>query len=349
MRILPCFFLTGRLLSGEGMHRMTTLYACRNTNEEIRQISSSGGIYYLLAERIILQGGVVYAACYDDDLNVTHRCLYTQQDIRGSCGSKYVWSDIKGVFREIRDRLDQREQVLFVGTPCQAAGLLNYLQKEYENLLCVDFVCHGAPGQAEWKRYRESLQKRGFFLADVNMRGKSSGWRDSTYSWKLTDRNGKVRYEKRLDNVYMQGLIHNVYLTEGCYHCAFKGIERRTDFTLGDFWGIEYLYPEMDDNKGTSLLMVHTEKGRQIFNAVKENLVYRQVTKEDAVSCNKSIISSAAIPAERDIYYAKMAAGGDFIKILASFNRKWKWQDIKSSQKRKLKYKIRKLKRQQWV
>ena len=321
---------------------MLEIYACRNTDEMIRKISSSGGIYYLLAESVLRQGGLVYAACYNDDLDVEHRCIDNIEDLKKSCGSKYVQSDIRGIFQDIRDRLEEDIRILFVGTPCQTAGLLNYIGNRPENLVCVDFVCHGVPGQKEWNRYKESLKRRGFQIADVNMRDKSRGWKNSSYCWKLTDYRGNIRYEKRIDNVYMQGLIHNVYLAKGCYNCQFKGFDRPADFTLGDFWGIEYLYPEMDDNLGTSLLMIHTEKGCDIFDHLKSKLVYWKITKEDAVSYNKSIINGVGIPAERDIYFGKMEKGEDFIRVISLFNRKWKAIEILRTKKRNLKKWMRK-------
>ena len=310
-------------------------YACYNNNEKIRLMSSSGGIYYLLAEAVIKCSGVVFAACYNENLDVEHCMIETEEALQKSCGSKYVQSCLGTTFKQIRELIDEKRKVMFVGTPCQCAGLLSFLKGHPDELLCVDCICHGVPGVKEWHRYRDSLEKRGFILSEVNMRDKTTGWTGGNYCWRLTDKSGRSIVEKLKDNLYMQGFIHNVFLNKGCYTCKYKGVERATDITLGDFWGIEYLDKSMDDGKGVSLVLIHTKLGYDWFENISNKITYKCFSVEQAIMKNPSIEKAPSIPKTRDKYYKKMEQGKDFIDTLTSFDRVWRAKAVLKLAKRK--------------
>ena len=311
-------------------------YACYNNNEIIRMKSSSGGIYYLLAESVIKQGGVVFAACYNKNLDVEHCRIERVEDLIKSCGSKYVQSYLGTTFRQIREQIDKKRKVMFMGTPCQCSGLLTFLKGHPEELLCVDCVCHGVPGVKEWHRYRESLKKRGFNLSEVNMRDKTTGWTGGEYCWRLTDESGRSIVEKRKDNLYMQGFIHNVFLNKGCYSCEYKGVERVTDITLGDFWGIENLDKSMDDGKGVSLVLIHSEKGHSWVESISDKITCKCFPIEKAIRNNDSVVKSPSMPKTRDKYYNNMDQGKDFIDTLKAFDRIWRLKGMLKLVKRRI-------------
>lgn len=312
----------------------TKLYACYNKNEAIRMNSSSGGIYSLIAEKIFEEAGVVYAACYGENLEVIHRRITNIEELEASRGSKYVSSKLGDTFTEIRNELQTGRKVLFAGTPCQCAGLLSFLQGKTENLICVDFVCHGVPGRTAWRAYLDSLKRRGINPQKINMRDKSTGWSRYHYSWHITDKEGKDIYQLQSENPYMKGFIQDLYIRPSCRMCQFKGIDRETDITLGDYWGCWNIQPGMDDDKGTSLILVHTDKGLKLFDLIKNDIVCEDVIEENAIKYNPSIIRSSIRCSEGERnYFAKcMNDGKDFItviekiagdSVMAKVRRKW--------------------------
>lgn len=297
----------------------TVAYACYSKDEDEREQSSSGGIYPLIARTILNQNGIVYAACYDSNLDVKHCAVSNEQELRDSQGSKYVESTLGDTFCQIADTLKQQKKTLFVGTPCQCAGLLHYLTAAAcptDNLIVMDFVCHGIPSRKAWHSYLDSRKRKGKPIAKVNMRHKSSGWSHGNYSWEFEDSYGHLTYTYQRKVSYMKGMIANLYLRPSCYECRFKGTERQTDLTVGDYWGVWNLQPEMDDNKGTSLVLLHTEKGKSLFNAIASSLTYQEVELDGAVKANPCIAVSVKRSQKRDSFFEQMAEGKDFEKIV---------------------------------
>lgn len=304
------------------------MYACINKNEEIRMISSSGGVYYLLAQSIIQSGGVVYGACYEG-VDVCHIRIECESDINLTCGSKYIPSQLRNTFKMVKEDLQTGRKVLFTGTPCQCAGLLKFAGN-YENLVCVDCVCHGIPSKKAWHEYLYSLSKQGKKVISVSMRDKCSGWSDYSCSFFCDD--GSVIYESKNNNAFMKGFLADLYLRPSCYQCSFKGLDRKTDLTLGDYWGIWNLQPEMNDDKGTSLVFIHTQKGMQLFKRISDSLVYIQAF-DAAIIHNPSIITSAYLTDKREIFFRRMEMGEDFISIVEDLTK----QSFSDRVKRKLK------------
>lgn len=297
----------------------TVAFACYNLCEEERTISSSGGIYPLLARSVLKNAGVVYAACYDDNLNVVHKLIEGEDGIRESQGSKYVQSSLSGTFRNIISQMKVGRKVLFVGTPCQCAGLVslvNEIKAPRSNLYVVDFVCHGVPGGVVWNAYKGSLLRRGHKLVSVNMRDKSTGWTNGNYAWKETVDNGETIVTPRRQNLFMKGMLANLYLRPSCFSCAFKGIDRCTDITLGDYWGIWDHLPEMDDNRGTSLVFVHTDQGMRLFNGIKESIKVADANIEKAIKGNSCIVEATKYNKKREEFFERINNGEDFLKIV---------------------------------
>lgn len=291
---------------------MIKAFACYNKNDKIRMKSSSGGVYYLIAEKIVTLGGVVYGAYYDG-VNVVHRRIDTLEGIENSCGSKYQPSNLHNIFRQVQDDLKNQQMVLFTGTPCQCSGLLSFVG-QYGNLYVSDCVCHGIPSKRAWREYLVSMKKNGMEIASVNMRDKVSGW--PGYSWRLTGTNGKEVVQPQFQNQYMKGFISDLYLRPSCYECVFKGLERRTDFTLGDYWGVQVIQPEMFDGRGTSLVFIHTDKGIALFREVADRLQYTDADLERAIQANPSIVKVSARTVKRVFFFQRLDNGEDFIEIV---------------------------------
>lgn len=315
----------------------TQAFACYNKNINIRKQSSSGGIYYLLAEEIIRKGGVVYGACYEG-LEVRHFRITDEEGILASCGSKYVASDLGNTFTNIHRDLDEKRIVLFVGTPCQCAGLLSFERKNRKNLYCVDTVCLGVPGKRVWHSYLDALRARGYDVTSVNMRDKSGGWKQ--YSWRLKCIDGKEIVQTHHDNTYTKGFQTGLYLRPSCYNCKFKGVERNTDITLGDYWGVWNIQPAMYDDMGTSLVMVHSDKGMELFQKISDRIVSAEASLKNVAIGNPYMIRSVRCPTFRERFYERIKLGEDFISVVEMLTKLSPAQRVK----RKTKYVLVQLK-----
>ena len=297
---------------------ITKAYAGYSLREKERMNSSSGGIYPLIAETVLSIGGVVFAACYDA-LNVMHKKIDSIEDLSSSQGSKYVASDLKDTMRQVEQCLKEGVYVLFVGMPCQCAGLKSYLEirkVDQAKLLIIDFICHGAPSRMAWNAYKKSLNDRGRELIFVNMRDKTTGWSNGDYAWYEKTSDGKVIVTPRRKAPYMQGTLANLYTRPSCFECAFKGVERCTDITIGDYWGVGSHLPEMDDNKGTSLILIHTDKGIQTFNAIKESIRWAEGSIDEAIKKNLCLVQSTTRNEKSYEFYKRLNSGEDFIQII---------------------------------
>ena len=281
-------------------------YACINKDDNIRLNSSSGGIFYLLAENIILRKGIVYGAVYDKNFNVLHKRIDNVLSIKEMMGSKYIQSDVKDVFKLVKKDLDNGILVLFTGTPCQIAALKIYLNKKYDNLYLQDFICHGVGSKVVLDIHIKSLkQKYGLKkINNINFRDKVTGWKK--FSFSISAENKKY-FQTIVEDEYMKTFLKNLCLRESCYICKFKGNNRQSDITLADFWGIEKLDEELDDNLGVSAIILNTSKGIELFDLIKEKTVTKQVKYSD--------ISSNNICLENPPIYNKHR--NDFIKDIA--------------------------------
>lgn len=297
---------------------ITKAYACYSLRENERMNSSSGGIYPLIAETVLSMGGVVFAACYDA-LDVKHKKINSIEDLSSSQGSKYVASDLKNTIQQVEQYLMDGVYVLFVGMPCQCAGLKSYLEirkVDQGKLLIIDFICHGAPSKIAWNAYKKSLIDRGRELVLVNMRDKTTGWSNGDYAWYEKTSDGKVIITPRRKAPYMRGTLANLYTRPSCFECAFKGVDRCTDITLGDYWGVHSHLPEMDDNKGTSLVLIHTEKGMQTLNTIKESIRWAEGNIDEAIKNNICLIQSTTRNENSKEFYRRLNSGEDFIQIV---------------------------------
>lgn len=296
-----------------------SVYACYSRDTQERLNSSSGGIYSLLAKKVLGQNGVVFAACYDENLNVIHQKISSLEELPQSRGSKYLQSHLGDTFAQVKEVLEQGIQALFVGTPCQCEGLLSFLGKSYPNLLCVDLICHGVPSKKAWQGYLTSMKQQGKEIAAVNMRDKTTGWSKYLYDWKFTDAKGETSIQPQQENLYMGGFIQNLYLRPSCVHCRLKSISRRTDLTLGDYWGVWDLQPEMDDNQGTSVVFLHSQKGWKFFSLISDEIQFQRADLQQVIQRNPSYQQSSPPHPMREAFFQRLQAGEDFLTITKGY------------------------------
>ena len=241
----------------------------KNRDESVRSTSSSGGTFFELAKATISRGGIVYGCALDEKLVARHTGVDTVEELSALMGSKYVQSDVGTTYREVKQYLVDGKEVLYSGTPCQIAGLKNYLGKEYEKLLLVDVLCHGVPSPGVFEDYLGHLaDKFGSKPVSVNFRNKEKSWKRLCFEVKFE--NGKRYFTFCGYDRYMSMFLNNISLRPSCYDCHFTTVNRQGDITLGDFWGIGRKYPERDDDKGISLVIANTEKGVKTYSEIAD-------------------------------------------------------------------------------
>ena len=305
------------------------VYAAKHKDDEIRMKSSSGGVFTLLAEQIIDEDGVVFGARFDDSWEVIHDYTEIKEGLEAFRGSKYVQSRIGNTFQQAEKFLKEGRKVMFTGTPCQIAGLKHYLRKEYSNLLAVDFVCHGVPSPKVWRAYldetiaREVFEKntvslhaknRSKFIQSIEFRSKSTGWKKYSFSLTLAkaetedEKNTVFLSSKFYDNPYMQAFLSDYTLRPSCYQCVCKSGRSGANITMGDFWGIEKIKPEFDDDKGSGLILNYLIKGLDLYSTEWQEMTYDQ-----ALDGNLSIINSARIPINRNFFFHRLKKNNSMI------------------------------------
>ncbi len=277
-------------------------YAAYNNDENIRMQSSSGGVFSLFAEEIINRKGVVFGAILDEKFNVMHRKAETLEEVDAFRGSKYVQSDLKNTYKEAKKILEENRYVLFTGTPCQIEGLKAFLNKDYQKLYTQDLICHGVPSKKVWEKYLKYQEKinnkkikKAFFRNKENC-----GW--SNYQVLLKFDNGE-QYINSSEDIFMRIFLKDIALRDSCYNCKFKKINRISDITVADFWGIDEVLPEMNDEKGTSLLIVNSKKGEELLSNIKDKITIKSVNLFDAISNNKNMIKSVECNEQREEFF----------------------------------------------
>lgn len=268
-------------------------YAVKYDNEAIVSESRSGGVFTAISD-CFLENGVVYGCVLDETFKAIHVRAETRSERDKMRGSKYVQSSMGESFKQIKEDLEKGKLVLFSGTSCQVAGLKNFLQKEYLNLMCIDIVCHGVPSPKVWNKYLE-WQSKGKRIDKVNFRNKKKyGWRDHIET--------VVVEETAIDSKVWTNLFYggNI-LRPSCYECPYKSIYHPGDITIADYWGIEKIAPELDDNNGVSLVLINTEKGQEYFEKIKKNIRWKETKIED--SMQRAFVRSEYKPIIRDEFW----------------------------------------------
>ena len=288
------------------MNHFIKVYAAYWKDEELRLASSSGGIFSAVADYVLQKNGVVYGVAMSDDCYCAeYRRIEDREALCALRGSKYLQAKIGDAFRQVKLDLDDGKIVLFTGTGCYVNGLNTYLQKKYDNLICLDIVCHGTPSPKLWREYveyQESKFQSKMIYASFRNKDKHD-W--NGFEMKEIDDNHNELYISRHIDPYFSMFVKNVALRPSCYDCTAK-YYILSDITVADFWGIDNVAPELNDNKGISLVITRSQKGQELFEAIRQGLIYKEVSYEDGVRENKSEYQSYSRPKERDYFFVDM-------------------------------------------
>lgn len=276
-------------------------YVAYNKDDKEKEKASSGAIFSLVANYILDNNGIVIGAAFDNDNKLNHIAVTKKEELDILKGSKYLQSNLNNIFSFVKENIKDKK-ILFVGTPCQVAGLKAVVKND--NLLCLDIVCHGVPSPKLFEKYIKELEEENNDkLINYNFRDKSTGW--DTYSNTAKFKNSQ-KTELAKDNNYMKLFLSDIALRESCYNCNFKIGNKYSDITLGDFWGIKNYYPEMYNKKGVSAIIINTEKGQEIFNELKNNLEYKECKLEKIISGNPSLKESGKYPQKREEFFKEL-------------------------------------------
>ena len=281
----------------------TIALAAFTRDEEIRKESSSGGIFTEIAKYVLLNDGVVFGAAYSNNWHVEHIEVKEVGNLNKLRGAKYSESKLGNTYDRIKKYLNKDILVLFSGTPCQVAGLKSFLKRDYSKLICIDFICHGIPSPVAWSNYiqeRMKLDGVNHKPISINQRSKIPGWSNYNYSCVIEYENNLKYQSLSGSDMYMKLFCNDYILRESCANCHFKGFDRCSDITLGDFWGIWNIDVKMDDNKGTSLIMLHSDKSKDLITKISDKIVLKEVSLDEASRENPAILYSSKEKSERE-------------------------------------------------
>lgn len=296
--------------------RTREVFVCQNLNQKIRRDSTSGGAFSAIAKYVLDRGGVVFGAALDQHFCVVHKEVETYEDLRILRGSKYVQSNPGNTFKTVKKLLNEERLVCYSGTPCQIEGLNAFLQHRYDNLILVDLVCYTISSPLVWKQYLRLLEKEKKItlqqVSNVKFRDKNP------YGYEYTrmtfyDMSGNVCYSSGSEsNEMLRSFVSNTSTRPSCYKCKFKKVKRVSDFTIWDCYNIYQYDKKMDDNLGSSHVMVHTQKGKEILDQVTSDyLKVKKVNLEFAVNSEPAMTQCALPGKNRREFFAMMAETHD--------------------------------------
>lgn len=295
------------ILNQKTTTKVLKTYAAKNKNIETLKKSSSGGMFSIFAEEILKQGGVVFGAAYNDKWGVEHTFVDKMEYLDKLRRSKYVQSDICETYKKAKEFLDKGYKVLFSGTPCQIAGIKSYLQKSYDNLLTIDIFCHSIASPKVW----EMFLHQNFNLGNI----KKIDFRDKIFSW---DKSCLKIYFEKSESVpklplifgllpnkikqklicgyyslsYMKGCLSGLFTRPSCHYCKFKGVDKNSDFTIGDLWGVNDIAPDFYDTNGVSVLTINSAISQNIFEKIKDKLIWKEIPLDKVIIYNSVFYNS---------------------------------------------------------
>lgn len=273
------------------------VYAAKNKNNDIRQESRSGGVFTALTDKCIRNGGIVYGVALNENLEAVHMGVTTEKERDLFRGSKYIQSATGESFKEVKEALLNGQEVIFSGTPCQVNAMKHYLGNvDCSKLILIDIVCHGVPSVRVWKDYLAYYEKKkNGTVTKVDFRNKKKyGWAASKETIYVDD---KPYDDDLFINLFNSGVIER----SSCFECPYKTINRVGDITIGDFWGINRVSKEFDDNKGVSLVLCNTDKGKAYYESVEYNLDSMKVDVKDCMQ--PALMLNNKIPKDRSLFW----------------------------------------------
>ncbi len=288
-----------------------SVFAAWSKNNKIRLESTSGGIFFELAKFVIEKKGYVYGVEYNSDWKGAH---YTEvnslEGLETIIGSKYFQADACGIYKKVKERLEQNKPVLFCGTPCQGVALQQYVNKPFNNLYVVDFICRGINSPLAFKSYLDELEEQNNSkIKYVHLKNKKTGWQSlATY---VEFENGNSLNLDKLKCKWVKGFVagDGLYMRKSCYNCQFRTIPRTADISLGDFWGINN-QNEIDMHQGISCVMVNSEKGIELWNNIKSNITFSERNFDELAKGNPALRKSPQMTEERLKFFSYLKQNG---------------------------------------
>ena len=285
-----------------------TAYLGIHKDDKTLQESSSGGVFSGVAQVFCVDNYRVFGAQFGEKLKVEHTYVSQIDQIARFRKSKYVLSDMSDTYKMAKIFLIEGKRVLFTGTPCQVAGLKLYLGKAYENLLCVDVVCHGAPSQKVFDSYIKFLESK------HGGRVNSFSFRHKTYSWLKGWNSRNVKYSigeesfvfSSTEDSYLRGYHRGLFYRPSCYKCKYANPQRISDITMADFWGVDELFPKIDVHKGCSVLISNTEKGQEWMDRLEESMTLEKVELSDVIKRNSQLREPAKKHHKREVFFSNL-------------------------------------------
>lgn len=301
-----------------------TVYACWHKNMDIRLKSSSGGVFSAIAEYILKNGGIVWGAAYSENLILTYQYIENIEDLDKLRRSKYVQAEVNDSFKLIKEQLESGRTILFTGTSCHIRGLYSYLPKKlHEHLITIDFICHGVPSPSVFRKYINWLEKKyNDKLIDFNFRDKQYGWDNGVLTVGHFQNKGKKIFMND-ENSYFYGMLHDMFIRPCCHECQSNGLQRESDFTIADFWGIgrkqKFDY-EHERNYGISLLALNSEKAHKTYDTgLKDSIVSIQRSQQEAYEGNWNYRFSAKRNPQTPIFWERFQHTNDWENLLSFF------------------------------
>lgn len=302
------------------------VFAMKNKDRKRLYNSASGGASDALANYVIEQGGVVFGVAYTENMKPTHIKCTRIEDLNKIQSSKYVVSDTKDTFKQVKEELNNGKLVLYIGTSCQIKGLELFLGKSYDNLITVSIVCHGTPSFKAFRLYLDSIEKKyNSKIVDYNFRCKRFGWGLYIIIIILADGTKKVLYRRHTQDLYLlEFLDGGKNYRESCYECKFATKNRVGDLCIGDYWGIEEAYPDFDDKLGVSLITANTEKGLNLLSKLKDKIELLDSDLDKAIKRQSNMQHPTVRKDERDIFYDNLNVER-YLNYKEPFKYKIKW------------------------
>ena len=285
--ICPCI---NKSKSSEENNKTPVCYVAEHKSVAVVFASTSGGMFSALADAMYGQDGYVGGAVHNEDFSVSHFISNDRNDLAKLRRSKDLQSNAEGYYKKVKSILDGGSKVLAAGLPCQTAGLLNFLQKDYENLVTVDLICAGVNSPRVWRKYLDHIEEMaGSKIVYTENKSKEYGWRNLTQ--KFVFENGGEYFDTVKTSSFIKGYVgSHLYLRPSCYECKFKGFPRVADISIGDFWGIENYSSKYGSDMGTSLVLVNSKKGEEFFGKIKNRINCEEVPLEWALPGNPSLM-----------------------------------------------------------
>lgn len=284
-------------------------------DDKIRSESTAGGIFTAIANYVLERSGVVFGVAYDENFKVIHTKVESKAELWRFRNSKYVQSSTGRTFSQVQQYLKEGRWVCYSGTPCQIEGLKSFLYKDYDKLIMVDVVCHAVPSPLVWKKYLEmQKEKLGSDISNIIFRDKHYGYKYSTMTFK--DKEGKSAYAFGIDtDPMLRAFFSNICDRPSCYDCRFKKRYRVSDFTIWDCYPVYEFDKNMDDDKGTTRILIHSEKGKKLFEEIRTQLRYKEVSPDRLTKGVKEMFYSVEknIMREEFFKYANCVHGEELL------------------------------------